>query len=317
MPKISVIIPVYNAEKFIERCVNSILYQTFKGIEIILVDDGSTDKSYEICKVIASNNNKVKAYTKKNGGASSARAFGVSKAQGEFINFVDADDTIPLSSYEGLLKHDKEFNLDIIQGAREFFPIGGGATYISGFKKEEIVDSVTYLRYLFQGYTNAGPVATLYKRGLFDTNTFNLPNDVKIGEDFYMNLCLGIKAQRIGLFNDVVYNYKENSNSSTHRYQFTTLQPQKHKMESIRRELNSAHLFELFETEFYRMCLGQIASACFHNHNLINDPYCKEIAISASKIDLGKQGTALRFMFQNPWSLPFFKIANVIRQYLS
>lgn len=94
MCKISVIIPVYNVERYLEKCVNSILRQTFTDYEVILVDDGSTDNSNKLCDILAQKSKKIKVYHKSNGGLSDARNFGVNKSSGKYITFIDSDDYI-------------------------------------------------------------------------------------------------------------------------------------------------------------------------------------------------------------------------------
>ena len=91
---ISIIVPVYNVEKYLKRCISSIIEQTYKNIEIILVDDGSTDKSLEICKKYSKTDKRINVYHKKNGGLSSARNYGIKKSKGNYIIFVDSDDYI-------------------------------------------------------------------------------------------------------------------------------------------------------------------------------------------------------------------------------
>ena len=93
-PKISVIVPVYKAEAYLRCCVDSLLAQTFRDFEILLIDDGSPDKSGEICDEYARQDGRIKALHKKNGGVSSARNVGIEHAQGEWITFVDADDYV-------------------------------------------------------------------------------------------------------------------------------------------------------------------------------------------------------------------------------
>ncbi|HFI0624887.1 TPA: glycosyltransferase family 2 protein [Streptococcus suis] len=102
MPLVSVIIPVYNVEDYIEACVTSVQKQTLKDIEIILVDDGSPDRSGEICDRLASEDNRIKVIHKENGGLSDARNVGVSQARADLIGFVDSDDTIEPTMYEVL-----------------------------------------------------------------------------------------------------------------------------------------------------------------------------------------------------------------------
>ncbi|MGN0202626.1 MAG: glycosyltransferase family 2 protein, partial [Candidatus Cryptobacteroides sp.] len=102
-PKISVIVPVYNAESTIRRCVDSILAQTFTDFECLLIDDGSKDRSGEICDEYAAKDSRVRVFHKENGGVSSARNVGLDNAKGEWVTFVDSDDWIDsyyLSSFE-------------------------------------------------------------------------------------------------------------------------------------------------------------------------------------------------------------------------
>ena len=100
---ISVIIPVYKAEEYLERCVDSVLAQTYSNLEIILVDDGSPDNSGQICDRYAEKDSRVKVIHKKNGGVSSARNAGLDVATGEFVAFVDSDDFIAPDMYEKLM----------------------------------------------------------------------------------------------------------------------------------------------------------------------------------------------------------------------
>lgn len=101
---ISIIVPVYKVEKYLEKCVNSILKQTYTNLEIILVDDGSPDKCGQLCDELAKTDDRIKVFHKENGGLSDARNYGVERANGEYIGFVDSDDYIHESMYEELYK---------------------------------------------------------------------------------------------------------------------------------------------------------------------------------------------------------------------
>ncbi|MBQ8827972.1 MAG: glycosyltransferase [Clostridia bacterium] len=100
MPKVSIIIPVYNCEKHLTECIESILSQTLHEFELILVDDGSKDKSSEICDMYSNQDKRIKVFHKENGGVSSARNYGLKFASGEYFAFVDSDDTIVNTMYE-------------------------------------------------------------------------------------------------------------------------------------------------------------------------------------------------------------------------
>ena len=112
---ISVIVPVYKAENYLEICVNSILSQTYKNIEVILVNDGSPDGSGILCGKLAERDNRVRVIHKENGGAASARNAGIDAARGEFVAFVDSDDTIDADMYKQLYKRITESGADICQ----------------------------------------------------------------------------------------------------------------------------------------------------------------------------------------------------------
>ena len=116
MPKISIIVPVYNVEKYIDKCLKSLVNQTLKDIEIIIVNDGSLDRSEEIIeKYVKDNPTKIKYYEKKNGGLSSARNYGLEYATGEYITFLDSDDYVETNMYEEMYNLAKEENADMVE----------------------------------------------------------------------------------------------------------------------------------------------------------------------------------------------------------
>lgn len=112
---ISIIVPVYNVEQYLEKCVDSIINQTYKNLEIILVDDGATDSSSKLCDKLAKIDNRIKVYHKENGGLSDARNYGVERATGDYIGFVDSDDYIDAEMYEKLYEAIKKENVDVAE----------------------------------------------------------------------------------------------------------------------------------------------------------------------------------------------------------
>ena len=104
MDKISIIVPVYNVEKYVKKCLESISNQTYKNIEIIIVNDGATDSSESICKEFVESEDRAKLYTKENGGLSSARNHGIKFATGKYVLFIDSDDYIDEGMVEELYK---------------------------------------------------------------------------------------------------------------------------------------------------------------------------------------------------------------------
>lgn len=147
--KISVIIPVYNSEKYIERCLKSVVNQSYKDLEIILIDDGSTDNSSLICKKWEKLDNRVKYFRKENGGPSTARNYGLKHVSGDYIHFLDSDDWIDLETYSHCYKLIKNNKYpDIVKFS--YITVHGQKNIIQ--KKECIKkwDRTTMLKYFFR-----------------------------------------------------------------------------------------------------------------------------------------------------------------------
>ena len=111
--KISVIVPVYNVEKYLEKCLDSLVNQTLKDIEIIIVNDGSLDNSQEIIDKYAKKHKTIKSYIKENGGLSDARNYGIKQASGKYISFIDSDDYVKENMYELMYNKLEEKNLKV------------------------------------------------------------------------------------------------------------------------------------------------------------------------------------------------------------
>ena len=116
-PQISIIVPVYNVEQYLQSCIDSIITQTYTDWELLLVDDGSPDRSGEICDEYAKKDNRIRVFHKRNGGVSSARNLGLDKAQGEWVTFIDADDYILSDFIKGLYKPiENGVSVDFVHG---------------------------------------------------------------------------------------------------------------------------------------------------------------------------------------------------------
>lgn len=118
-PLITVIIPIYNIMDCLERCVSSVCAQTYRNLEILLVDDGSTDGTGALCDRLAERDGRIRVFHKENGGSSSARNLGLQKARGEYLGFVDSDDFIEPDMYERLMEQVKAGGYSIVQASRD------------------------------------------------------------------------------------------------------------------------------------------------------------------------------------------------------
>ncbi len=199
-PTISIIVPVYNAELYIQECIDSILQQSYSEIELILVDDGSIDRSLDICNNKALKDSRIRVIHQENAGVTRARARGVEAASGEWITFVDADDWLPMYALESLMESAKD--TDIVIGN-----IFSNQHYFD-------VSLHEYRNICITGKSiHCGPVAKLFRRSLFDSNTFDLPREIVRGEDQIMNVRLAFAARTSPkIVNKQVYHYRRNEN---------------------------------------------------------------------------------------------------------
>lgn len=169
---ISVIVPVFNVEKYLEKCIESIRNQTYKNLEILLINDGSTDKSFEICNKYLEIDDRIVLLNKENGGLSSARNFGIDNAKGEYITFVDSDDFIHELMYETLVynleKNDCDISIiesfDIVEDM-DFLPELKNNNKISVYSKIEAI-----AKYMEGNFIPAW--GKLYRRKIFETIRF-------------------------------------------------------------------------------------------------------------------------------------------------
>ena len=210
--KISIIVPVYNVEKYLKECIESILSQTYKNIEIILIDDGSTDNSGKICDEYLKKDSRVKVIHKENGGLSDARNTGIEIASGKYIGFVDSDDYIAKDMYDFLYQNIKRENAEI-SGCNRFL-VYENKIEIYG-KKEcyEVMDSQRAIEMLCTiGYIGVSAYTKLYEAKLF--KDIRYPKG-KINEDMYTTYKLFDKANRIVYDATPKYYYRQRSGSIT------------------------------------------------------------------------------------------------------
>lgn len=208
-PQISVVVPVYKVEHFLQECIDSILAQTYRDFELILVDDGSPDSCGDICDRNALKDHRIRVIHQTNQGVTRARANGVAAACGEFVTFVDGDDTIPVDALENLISPVND-DIDIVLGKhhRSLCPPRG---LISADKYKEFCATLSCV--------SPGPWAKLFRRSLLEKNVFSTPNELKFGEDSIMNILIAYQLQRnVYSTNVIVYNYRVNETGASHRY---------------------------------------------------------------------------------------------------
>lgn len=216
MVKVSIIVPVYNVEKYIRQCLESLINQTLQDIEIIIVNDGTKDKSIEVINDIIETNKKIVLLNKQNGGISSARNYGLRHATGEYISFVDSDDYVDNDYIEKLYEKAKEFDLDIVVGSHTRLEYDCRLVKKVRNKKLYSNKASTGEEFLCKqlGLLDYGIEIwdDLYRRQLLlDENLYFHEGIIHEDDEFTLKVLL--KAKRVRLFEQYGYIYRQRQNS--------------------------------------------------------------------------------------------------------
>lgn len=238
-PLISVIVPVYKVEAYLRKCVDSIVNQTYKNLEIILVDDGSPDDCGAICDELATKDPRIRVIHKENGGLSSARNAGLEIARGEYIGFVDSDDWLELETYEWMLDMALSEDVKLVCGGRYDCSSWNDTRQVGLCPKDrEVIAGEELARRIFL-WDNVDSAAwdKLYHRSLFQNIRYPLG---VVSEDVPTTYRIGLLAGRVGMLDKPVYNYFHRPGSiTTAAFSPKTLQPSEHTqkvLEHIREE---------------------------------------------------------------------------------
>ena len=208
---VSVIIPAYNVEQYVERCVYSVTKQTYRNLEIILVDDGSTDCTGIICDKLAKEDNRISVIHKTNGGLSDARNAGIDVSRGEYISFVDSDDYIASDMLEHMMNAMCETDISMVVVG--FWKQSGDAREYCGPNTERVVSSEEALKDIYIGH-EIYPASwnKLYRRALFNNNRFAVG---MINEDSEIITKLLMECNRVALVSKPLYIYMIREGSIT------------------------------------------------------------------------------------------------------
>lgn len=210
--KISVIVPVYNVEAYLARCVDSILAQTYEHLEIILVDDGSRDASGIICDSYAQKDSRVAVLHKENGGLSSARNAGIDAASGEYLAFVDSDDWIERRAYEWMMELMLRQDVKLVCAGRYDVDGGTGEKTVGLCpQKEEVISGEEMAGRIFTwDHCDSSACDKLYHRSLFETHRYPLG---VVCEDLPVTYRIALEAGRVAMCPKPVYNYYHRAGS--------------------------------------------------------------------------------------------------------
>ena len=235
MPKISVIVPVYNTEQYLHRCINSIITQTFTDFELLLIDDGSNDSSGKICDEYAAKDSRVRVFHKENGRVSSARNLGLDNAHGKWISFVDSDDWVD-SHYLEILYQDGKYDFVTC-----YWRIVNDDSYKCEIPKEKEYRGVSLIR-IFLDLNIARisfPYCRLYRKAIISTYKLSFNEKIHCSEDALFNITYLKYVDSIKQISNIVYYYEKHIGSLSRAfipwkdmdYSITMLGTQIHKLE--------------------------------------------------------------------------------------
>ena len=224
LPLISVIIPVYKVEKYLDRCVESVVSQTYKNLEIILVDDGSPDKCPQMCDDWARKDSRIKVIHKENGGLSSARNAALDIISGDYLTFIDSDDYVRADMLEIMYSRLISDNSDMAVCNYKCFTDNGEEEYWDNTYpvNDDIIDvNEAHRRICFDEYWHyVIACCKLYKSSLFDDLRFP---EGKLHEDIFTSHLVIDKCNKVSCVSDALYFYYQNDSSITHNYSVENL----------------------------------------------------------------------------------------------
>lgn len=310
MPAVSVIIPVYNAEAAIERCVNSVLNQEFKDLELILLDDGSKDRSPEILDHFAETDNRVKVIHKTNSGVSDTRNKGIDMAEGTYIQFLDADDWITEDSTKMLVRTAMEHDADLVVG--QFYRVVGDNLSRKGsIDTDRVLTRQEYAEYMEKSpadYYFGVLWNKLYKKSILDQYHIRMDQKVSFCEDFIFNLDYVLHCERIAALAVPVYYYVKTDGS---------LVSQNFKLEKLAEMKKS--VYEYYD-KFFRNVLNEeeYQKERLNIASFLVSPATDEFTIPymPGTKKVGKEKQSVHFGIRNPLLTQSYFITKLYASYL-
>lgn len=196
---VSIIVPIYKVEEYLDECIESIVHQTYPNIEIILVDDGSPDRCPQLCDEWAKKDNRIKVIHKENGGVSSARNAGITLAKGEWIWFVDSDDSVEKDALADIINFTADNDLVIFD---------------SKLNEQYIKDENFFSKYYFRYAFGFEPWNKLYKKSIIVDNDLRFDTEENVGEDLLFNITYYQYADKYKFSTSKYYNYRVREDSA-------------------------------------------------------------------------------------------------------
>lgn len=271
-PQISVIVPVYNGERYLHECLDSIVNQTFSDFELILLDDGSSDRSGQICNEYAGRDPRIRVIHKQNEGINATRWRGVCEAKGVWISFCDNDDSLPQDA------------LSILYALTENTDIVIGFPNTPNYRRELSLDECRR-NMITAKLLPPTPWAKLYRRSLLTDEVFNIPREIDGEEDMIMNIRLMFKITRAPrICFKKVYNFRRNTTSVSHTKKASL--EHEDAFDKARAKSIPSNVITNYMTEILQSRLNGIVSIAYNNPENIIDwqhPYLVQLKSDITK----------------------------------
>lgn len=294
---VSIIIPAYNAGRTLQACIESVINQTLRNIEVIVIDDGSTDSTLEVLKYLRRQDNRIIIKTQSNHGANFARKLGWEMARGEYICFLDADDSLPNTALEQMYEKAINEKLDILITASDSYQ-GDKKITKNNF---ECNVKIEVIKGTLKNEINCGPGARLFKRGIFTPLAFSLSKKAFKNEDLFMNIVLLLNANNISITNKIIgYNYTIGSISSISRKKLSE-EGYIELILKLKKVLIEYKLFSYLKNEFYNYSYGALDAFYYSKGIRFHDYlFLKGLYIETTGSSLRKRQQIVRKCSINP-----------------
>lgn len=314
--KISVIIPIYNAEKYLEKCIESIIKQSLEEIEIICVNDGSKDNSLKIINNLKSKDDRIIVINKKNGGSSSARNVALKIARGEYCLNIDSDDWIEQGYLEETYSKAKENNLDILVTDLIFdYQNNYQKNYIKKdlqISDQKILTGKEYIKIFFKRNRYGYSCNKLIKKELYTKNKFWYDEEIFLLEDLEILMMLSYFAKKVGKLNKAYYHYIQGENNGSYKIKIARLYDIlicMNKLIDFFSYYNENEIVNLIKQDKYLHLLSRIVE----NSYLEKEEYKKFILKFVEEIKKEKKVKFEKEVLKNKYKLFLVTILKIIR----
>jgi len=317
-PKVSIIVPVYNVEKYLDRCVQSLLGQTLKEIEIILVDDGSPDNCPQMCDGYAEKDSRIKVIHKQNEGLGYARNSGMEMATGEYVAFVDSDDFVDVNMYERLYKEVRNADLDTcycgfyrrhvtgkldrkVEVKKDMYFIGRDA--VDSFLLDMVAPCPSYhsdVKYMMCVWK------AIYSKALIEKYAIRFESErTFVSEDILFHIDYLSKAERVKFISEYFYYYCINGTATlSNTYSRAKFERNKIFLDEVKRRLSSLFQENVYMDRYYRLCFLYLRTSLGQELNsmVVRRSKNKKQVIKELITDLYFRDMFMRYSYKKlPW----------------